>query len=62
MSLNLSDENFENEAGQKDGTLAHAVERLFAVGLIKSGLQLADSNYNENHPVIMVNKNHAFTL
>lgn len=61
LKLGLSDQNFEEENGQKDGTLAHAIERLYAVGLIKAGLQLADSDFNPEKSVLMVNKNHYFS-
>jgi lipopolysaccharide biosynthesis protein len=37
LDLNLADIDFEDEKGQLDGTLAHAVERLFCVVLKKSG-------------------------
>ncbi len=61
LDLGLSGNDFEIEEGQKDGTLAHAVERLFAVGAISAGLQLADTDYNPKRPVLMVNKNHYFS-
>ncbi len=42
LGLNL-DAEFEAEAGQTDGTLAHAVERLFVASTLKAGLDVADS-------------------
>ena len=41
MSLAIDDENFEPEAGQLDGTMAHAVERGFALSVISCGMRLA---------------------
>ncbi len=62
LQLNFSDQQFEPEAGQKDGTLAHAIERLFAAGLIASNLQLADTAFDEKKPELMVSKNHYFSI
>jgi lipopolysaccharide biosynthesis protein len=62
LKLKLADEDFETEAGQTDGTMAHVVERLFSVGTILSGLQLADTNFSPSEPKLTVSKNHRFTL
>lgn len=62
LDLNLLETDFEPEAGQKDGTMAHVVERLFAAALIKSNLQLADSAYNFEKPVLTVSKVNHFIV
>jgi lipopolysaccharide biosynthesis protein len=56
LNLQLSTTGFEPEAAQTDGTLAHAVERAFAAGLIAAGLQLADTEYSAENPVLRVSK------
>ena len=61
LKLNLEDEMFEMEANSTDGTLAHAVERIFAVGLIAKNKELADTNYDNAIPILRVCKNHSFT-
>ena len=46
LALDLAITDFEHESGQTDGTLAHAVERLFALSTEKAGLQVADTAGN----------------
>ncbi|MEF3168907.1 MAG: glycosyltransferase [Deltaproteobacteria bacterium] len=43
LALNLSEADFEAEKGQTEGTLAHVVERLFALSAEKAGFQIADT-------------------
>ena len=41
MSLAIGEADFEPEAGQLDGTLAHAIERGLALSVVASGLRVA---------------------
>lgn len=62
LGLHLSEADFEQEQGQNDGTMAHAIERVFAVGLVATGLQMADTDYNFEKPVLIVNKINKFII
>lgn len=62
LNLGLNDSDFEIENLQTDGTMAHAVERAFAVSLLAAGLQLSDTNYNNINPALTVSKDHYFTI
>jgi hypothetical protein len=44
LDLDIDRGDFEPEAGQVDGTLAHAIERAFALSALRAGLRLTDSS------------------
>jgi O-antigen biosynthesis protein len=43
LALALSDDDFEREAGQVDGTMAHAMERFLGLLIRSNGFWLADT-------------------
>ena len=47
LALDLKPEDFEEESGQVDGTLAHAIERLFAVVTERAGFVVEDTTSHE---------------
>ncbi len=62
LQLSLSASDFEPEAGQKDGTLAHALERFIPLLARKGGYVLADTAFDAQHQKMLIVKNHYFTL
>lgn len=54
LKLGLQDSDFEPESGQLDGTMAHAIERFFAISTYAAGLKITDTENSrqvtENYP------------
>ena len=61
LALKLKPEMFEDEAGQVDGTMAHAVERIFAVSTSMAGYTVADSSVSSKDMEAHITKEHPFT-
>ncbi|MGH8030921.1 MAG: glycoside hydrolase family 99-like domain-containing protein [Luteimonas sp.] len=49
LDAHLDEWEFEDEAAQLDGTIAHAVERLFAVAIRHGGFDVVASTHGEKH-------------
>jgi lipopolysaccharide biosynthesis protein len=58
LRLGIVDEDFENEMGQIDGTLAHALERVFALCIRSNRLRLAFSENPTAH--VEINRRYGF--
>ncbi len=61
LELNLPDTIFEFEAGQLDGTMAHAYERAFSISNFAAGLKLVDSKFDPRKPNPTITTDHRFT-
>ena len=62
LNLNLKSIDFEEETGQLDGTLAHSVERAFAISTFASGFKLVDTSFDPEDPRTQITKDHPFTF
>ena len=60
LNLAISDADFEEEAGQVDGTLAHSLERTFAISLTAANQQLVSTEYYKCKDGDMVTKTYSF--
>jgi lipopolysaccharide biosynthesis protein len=61
LSLGLNSGDFEDEQAQNDGTLAHAIERVFAVSAFAAGLKLVDNSFEPSNPILNITKDHPYT-
>ena len=62
LNIGLIDEEFEIESGQVDGTLAHALERVFSIIVNQFSLRIIDSDSKTNKIECKVTRNYKFTL
>jgi lipopolysaccharide biosynthesis protein len=61
LKLGISEKDFEPEAGQVDGTMAHALERAIAASTFSAGYLTVDSAWTPQKNEISVNLDHQFT-
>lgn len=61
LDIGIKDEMFEEEGGQQDGTLAHAVERAFAISNYAAGYMLADTGCRPQNLKLTITDDHRFT-
>jgi lipopolysaccharide biosynthesis protein len=61
INLNMPDEIFEPEAGQTDGTMAHAYERAFSISAYANGMEIVDSKFDPINPNTKLTTEHKFT-
>lgn len=56
LKMGLQPDEFEDESGQIDGTLAHAMERVFSLSAMKAGMNVAEIPTAKDH----LNKTYSF--
>lgn len=61
VNLNMPDEIFESEAGQTDGTMAHAYERAFSISAFAANMLVVDSKFDPKNPKTELTTEHKFT-
>jgi lipopolysaccharide biosynthesis protein len=61
LSLHIPDTMFEAEAGQSDGTMAHAIERVYSLSARFQGMTLADTSFPKSEASLRASQDHPFT-
>jgi lipopolysaccharide biosynthesis protein len=62
LNLAIYDQSFEPESGQIDGTMAHAIERIFTISVIALNQLILSTEWNQNtnEDPIVFNKNYKY--
>ncbi len=60
LNLELADNDFEKENGQNDGTMAHAVERAFAISTLAANLKMVDTSFDQMKGNLNIIKDHPY--
>jgi lipopolysaccharide biosynthesis protein len=61
IDLHIPESMFEPEAGQNDGTMAHAIERVFSISAHYTGMVISDTSFPKNTQKLLVTKEHPYT-
>lgn len=61
LDIGIKDEMFEEEKGQQDGTLAHAIERAFSLSSYAAGYIIADTGSTIENLKPKITGNHPYT-
>jgi lipopolysaccharide biosynthesis protein len=60
LNLAISDQNFEAESGQIDGTMAHAIERIFTITVISANQKVVSTDWCSGQMEIPAIFNHEY--
>ena len=61
IKLQIPSTMFEEESGQHDGTMAHAIERVFTLSAYHVGMIVADTSFPKNTEGVQVTDDHPYT-
>lgn len=61
LDMHISSEMFEEEAGQNDGTMAHAIERVFSLSSRVCRMSIVDTSFPKNPTKVLVTADHPYT-
>jgi len=61
IKLQIPSSMFEEESGQHDGTMAHAIERVFTLSAYHVGMSIADTSFPKDIEKVHITENHPYT-